>query len=67
MKIRLEVRNDSKGKLDEICLWARMFPWSKERAIFHLERLDTNAWWAGIYGDNESWHLNFKDLIAEED
>lgn len=67
MRIRLEVRNDERDELDEIVLWVRMFPWSKERGIFHLERMDTNAWWAGVEGDNVRWALTFQNLTAYED
>ena len=49
----VEVRYGKDGTLDEIVISVR------GRCVFHLERMDDQDWWAGLYGDNASYHLNF--------
>jgi hypothetical protein len=42
-KYRVEVRSDEDGVVDEVLLH------DEDRCVMHLERMDRDSWWMGLY------------------
>lgn len=42
---RVEVRRNADDSIDEVLLY------DDERCLFHLEQMDTAAWWFALYPD----------------
>ena len=49
----IEVRFHKDGSLDEIILWNE-----DHKCSFHLEQMDDDHWWMGVYGDTESVNVH---------
>ena len=47
MTERIEVRRNPDGTIDEVLLMIG------QRCVFHLEQLDANAWYFGLYPDGD--------------
>ena len=47
MTERIEVRRNPDGTIDEVLFLIG------ERCVFHLEQMDTNAWYFGLYPDGD--------------
>lgn len=52
-KTEIEIRRDENGEIDEILLW------QQDKCLFHVERLDTTAFWMGLYDDERDNYFNF--------
>jgi hypothetical protein len=59
-KYRVEVRSDEDGVVDEVLLH------DDSRCVMHLERMDRDSWWMGIFpADNSMEDDQHFDIIRD--